>query len=166
MCFSQSNLTENVSLTPTPLSPGLCDDRNYQNQLKDVPGVRSAAHIWPLRASADPGWLSLPADVPVALRLWWEPCALLAGRDNGQLRPPLPGSCSNGAKCDWSHLWEGLRLKCNRTDIWDCHMDNKLISVQMMLCNVCMHSQLLSIKKEVKPNDFSSVLYILVLRNV
>lgn len=49
--------------------PGLRDDRNYQNQFKDVPGVCPPAYFWPLRAAADPGGLPLPADVPVEVRL-------------------------------------------------------------------------------------------------
>lgn len=113
-----------------PLSPGLCYDRNYQNQFKDFLGVCPAAHLWPLWASADPGRLSLPADVPVALCLWWEPCALPTRWDNGQLRPPLLRSCSNGAKCDWSHLWERLKIKVQQD--WNCHIQIDLVELPMM----------------------------------
>lgn len=91
--------------------PGLCHDRNYQNQFEDVPGVCPPAHFWPLWAAADPGWLSLPADVPLALCLRWEPCALPVGWDSGELCPPLPGSCTNGAERDWSNLWTRLKFK-------------------------------------------------------
>lgn len=89
--------------TPLPF-PGLCDDGNHQNQFKDIPGVCPPAHVRPLRAAADPGGLPLPADVPVALRLRREPGALPAGRDSGELRPPLCGSGADGAECDRSHL--------------------------------------------------------------
>lgn len=54
---SVQSSVENISHTHTHHSavPGLCYDRNHQNQLKDVPGVRPTAHLWPLRAAADPG---------------------------------------------------------------------------------------------------------------
>lgn len=150
LCYAvvQSSVKSHHSHTP-PLSPGLRDDWNHQNQLKDVPGVCPPAHIWPLRAAADPGRLPLPADVPVAVRLRWEPCALPAGRDSGELRPPLPGSCTNGAECDRSHLWARLKLKVqhrqlvcsehhitntDRIPITYCHIVTiQLIQIQIIL---------------------------------
>lgn len=102
------------TLTHLSAVPGLCDDRNHQNQFKDIPGVRPPAHLRPLRAAADPGGLPLPADVPVALCLRWEPCALPAWWDSGELRPPLPGSVPDGAERDRGHLWARLKLKVQR----------------------------------------------------